>query len=164
MFKIDKTKRATTPVQKILTYGLIFFMAYTFFTESKREAEQTKLPTDKIIRVTNVVTGEVEEFNPNMKKISLSIKAGDIAALKAKPVNSAKDRIEVFSVEISTVKPAEVKKDAAPKAEAAKKEVQKKPVPETKTKTEAAKPVKTDAKEEKKPSENSNLDEKPVSN
>ena len=108
MFRRDPSKNPTTLVQKILTYGLIFFMLYIYFGESKREREIAKLPFEKTLKVTNVLSGETKELNQNLSKIILSIKAGDIQKLKEKPVGKDDDLITVFEIEVA---PARVKTD-----------------------------------------------------
>jgi hypothetical protein len=116
-------------------------MLYVYFNESKRAKEISNQSIDKTLKITNVISGKTEEFNPNQHKISLYIKAGDIAKLKEKPVGKPEDLITVFEIEIAS-KTDKPQKESEPDKKTAKKE----------TKKEAKEP------------EKSNLDAKPVSN
>ncbi len=118
MFTRNKNpQQPITPVQKVLTYGLILFIIYLFISERKEKLAPAYGFETATLKVTNRLTGEVKTFRPG-EKILLDIRAADVEKIRQKPVFSPEDRISLF--EITIVKPEDEPKtpgkDAADRA------------------------------------------------
>ena len=73
--KKDNTPQATTPVQKLLTYGLVLFMAYVLFKESKDEVKLVIPPST--VAVKNLTSGTEQKIKVNGNILELKIPASE---------------------------------------------------------------------------------------
>ena len=106
--KNSKTSNAqnlgTTQMQKLLTYGMILFLVYVYFTEKgPKKAED-------ITEVTNLVAKTPAQFEKKDGKLVISITKEELENLNKAELFKESDKVSLFEVVTKKPEPASNKK------------------------------------------------------